>query len=167
MQVELYTQKEVKETRDKLLKAQGGKCLVSKVDVQGKEACLDHSHKSQHVRGVLHRQINVALGRIESAYLRDVSWWCDKRLPELLRAFAEYLERDTSGAALHPGWIKTVKSKFNKLPEGKKDAVLKALSTTTGANAKERKELFRRAVLTRAFTYQQLLLILTAITEGA
>lgn len=54
----------------KILKEQQGLCLVcmKPIDITVKgEAVLDHCHQTGHVRGVLHRSCNSALGKMDNA----------------------------------------------------------------------------------------------------
>lgn len=64
-----------------ILAAQGGKCLVCKVELEvpHKHTHVDHDHATDKVRGILCHHCNVGLG-----HFRDQ--------PELLRAAAAYLE---------------------------------------------------------------------------
>lgn len=59
-------QKQVKETRLKLLEAQGWVCALCKQSCDEEQAVLDHCHKGGHIRAVLHRGCNALLGRIEN-----------------------------------------------------------------------------------------------------
>lgn len=128
--------------------------------IPDKQAVLDHNHDTQYVRGVLHRQVNVLLGKIENSYNRYVSWWYPGTLPGLLRDLATYIERGDNPNFIHPGWIKASNVQFNKLNEGGKKAVLGCLGQEVGGNAKERKELFQKALLSREWTYQDVLEII-------
>lgn len=76
----------------KLLKQQGGNCLVcnKRISVQttgrASDYTLDHSHSTGEVRGVLHRSCNSAEGRVR----HSVSRWGAKGNDE--EAIIEYLE---------------------------------------------------------------------------
>jgi hypothetical protein len=155
---ELYTPKEVQVVRELLLKEQDGKCKITGQEIPTKQAVLDHTHdKSQVVRAVLHRQVNAFVGKVENAYIRLIAWWYPGTLSQLLRQVADYLELPTDSRYIHPGWIKKVQTEFNKLSESAKDDVLTNLELSKGKNSKERKEIFRKAVLSRKFTYKNLL----------
>ena len=67
------------EQYDALVARQGGVCAICQSGF-GKKPCLDHSHSTEKVRGVLCNNCNAAIGM-----LRDD--------PSLLRAAATYLER--------------------------------------------------------------------------
>lgn len=161
----LYNPADTKQVRTKLLAEQGGLDLVTGLPIPVGQTVLDHSHETQFVRGVLHRQINVFLGKIENSYTRYVAWWYEGDLPTLLRQYADYLERGDNENYVHPGWLKASQVQFNKLPEASKKAVLAALSSETGANAAERKKLFQKALLTRNWTYEGVLSIINKEKE--
>lgn len=66
-----------------LLMRQGGHCAVcnrSTADQHKTKLCLDHDHKTGHVRGILCSRHNIAIGL------------CDDD-PHILRALADYLEQ--------------------------------------------------------------------------
>ena len=153
----LYTTTDVKKIRELLLKEQDGLDLVTKLPIPERQACLDHDHQSQFVRGVLHRQVNAALGKLEGVHTRYLSYWYEGTLPEFLRQAADYLEREGDSRYLHPGWLKKVCTKFSQLNEAGKKIILGELGQPLGSNGAERKKLFRKAVMSRQYTYEYLL----------
>lgn len=69
------------EAYDTLLHSQGGGCAIcGEAEKDGWDLAVDHCHRAGHVRGLLCRRCNVALG-----LLRD--------RPDLLRTAADYLEQ--------------------------------------------------------------------------
>jgi len=81
--VQRLTTSQLREVRQKLLVAQGGKCAICQGPVttrQGQDAVLDHDHKTGAVRAVLHRSCNALLGKIENNQVRfgvkDISAFC-------------------------------------------------------------------------------------------
>lgn len=161
----LYNPADTKAARTKLLADQDGLDLVTGLPIPSGQAVLDHSHTTQFVRGVLHRQVNVFLGKIENSYVRYIGWWYEGDLPTLLRQCADYLERGDNRDYVHPGWLKASQVQFNKLPEGSKKAVLEHLESDIGANATERKKLFQKALMTRKWTYEGVLQIINKVKE--
>lgn len=156
MTQDLYTVADVKRVREALIKEQRGVCPVSKESLV--KPCLDHAHDDyQLVRGVLSHGCNIFLGNIENAYKRRISWWLSIPLSELLRNIADYLDKPEDCRFRHTGWLKKVQTEFNKLSAGNQNEVLKALSVKTGKNPKERKELFRKALLTREYDFSTIL----------
>lgn len=77
------TTSQLKEVRQKLLVAQGGKCAICQGPIttrQGQDAVLDHDHKTGAVRAVLHRSCNALLGKVENNQVRfgvrDLAAFC-------------------------------------------------------------------------------------------
>ena len=151
----LYSPKDVAKVREKLYNEQGGKDALTGLELPTDKLCLDHCHQSQFVRGVLHRQVNAALGKLEGVHTRYLSYWYSGTLPDFLRQAADYLEKEQDTRYVHPGWLKKAQTMFNTLSEGDKRAVLEALGTSQGGNSTERKNLFKKALLTRKFSYEQ------------
>ena len=107
--------KEVKPLREKLLKDQGGCCLLCQQPILD-DAVLDHCHKTGAIRGVLHRGCNALLGKIENNMPRsrvDLG-----RLANISKNLIKYLTADPASEFLHP---------THKTPEEKKDAARKRI----------------------------------------
>ena len=153
----LYTTKEVAEVRELLTKQQNNTDPITGLEIPDKQHVLDHCHDSQFVRAVLHRQSNAVLGKIENMWTRYLSWWYTGTLSEFLRGCADYLDRNHPQEYVHPSFIKKLQVKFNKLNESNKRLVLVWLEQEQGTNTKERKDLFKRAVLKRDKTYFEIL----------
>jgi len=151
----LYSPKDVAKARELLYNEQKGKDALTGLPLDYKQSVTDHNHKTQFVRGVLHRQCNAVLGKIENLWVRYLSYWFEGTLPEFLRKTADYIEREDDQRYIHPGWIKKSQTMFNALSEGSKKAVLEALGQSQGGNSTERKKLFRSALNTRQFTFEQ------------
>lgn len=111
----LRTSADVKTVRESLLKEQTNLDMITSLPIENGKAVLDHNHDTHLVRAVLHRQTNAALGKIENLHKRYLAYWCDLPLPEFLRLCAKYLELNHKHPYYHPGWIREIKSKFNKL----------------------------------------------------
>lgn len=152
----LYTATDVKRVRDTLAKEQNNKDALTGLELPDKQKCLDHDHQSQFVRGVLHRQVNAALGKLEGVHTRYLSYWYSGTLPDFLRQAADYLEKEQDARYVHPGWLKKAQTMFNTLSEGDKKAVLEALGKSQGGNSTERKNLFKKALNTKQFTFEQI-----------
>ena len=155
--VHLYTANDVKKVREKLYKEQGGIDLITGLEIPDKQAVLDHCHDSQYVRAVLHRQTNAVLGKIENLEMRYLSWWFDGTLSDFLRGCADYLDKEHEQKYLHPAFIKKLQIQFNKLNEKQKQDVLRELGEEIGCNGKERKVLFRKCILKKKHTMQEIL----------
>lgn len=153
----LYTTKDVQAVREKLLHEQGGLDLVTKLLIPPKQSVLDHDHKTQYVRGVLHRQTNAVLGKLENAYIRYISWWYEGTLSDFLRGCADYLDREQPQNYIHPAFVKFLQVQFNKLSEPQKKKVLAHFGSDEGTNGKQRKALFQKVILRKENTMQEFL----------
>jgi len=153
--VHLYTPKDVQKVREQLLKEQKGCDKLTGLKIPPKQAVTDHNHQTQFVRGVLHRQSNVVLGKIENLWTRYLSYWYEGTLADFLRQAADYIEKPDDTRFVHPGWLKKSQTMFNSLSEGSKKAVLGSLGQTQGGNGSERKILFKKALMTRQFTFEE------------
>jgi hypothetical protein len=154
--IDLYTTKDVQQVREQLLLEQDGYDVLTLSKVLPKQACLDHNHNTLLVRGVLNRQSNAALGKLEGVYTRYLKHWYHGSLSNFLRQAAEYLERPDDTRWRHPHFLKKLKTAFNKLPEGDKSKVLKDLGYDDGKNGKERKDIFSKVILDRSLGYEKI-----------
>lgn len=161
----LYNQKDITRIRSSLLEEQNNICKITGCFLEDKPV-LDHNHDTQFVRGVVHRQANAALGKIENLWKRYLSHWYPGTLPEFLNECAYYIDSDNDVRYVHPGWIKKVKIEFRKLSEVAKDKVLVDLGSEKGNNAKRRLELFGKLIMSRQFTYSQLKNIIKKYQQG-
>lgn len=91
-------QKDIKVWRDKLLKKQGGICLLCKKPIHD-DPVLDHCHDTGKIRGVLHRQCNHAEGRIKDWIKRTGR---DNLPVPFLWSLIDYLMADYSKNPTHP-----------------------------------------------------------------
>lgn len=156
MQVkDLYTPKDIKDTRDKLLKEQQGRCAILGEVPDGRTFVLDHIHDDEQlVRAVLEREINAFTGAAENAYKRHLSYWLPIPLPDVLRAVADYLERHKGIPVRHNGWIKKAKTQFNKLNSREQQDVLVKLGYTKPTkNIIDRRKVFAKLVLDRTLGF--------------
>lgn len=162
---QLRTPPEVRKIKLALLKEQKNKDALTGLPLEPSDAVLDHCHKSQYVRAVLHRQTNAALGRIENLYTRSLAWWYPLSLPEFLRQSADYIERQPDKRYLHPGWMKKLKIEFNKLNEAGKQSVLKELGLQQGSNSTERKKIFAGFLKKDACEFHRVLEIMERVNK--
>lgn len=145
----LYTAAEIKKFKEEQVKKQKGIDPITREPFKEVAVC-DHDHSSQHCRGALNRNSNAFEGLVYNAYTRCLRWLTDVPLPEILRNLATYLEGDYSNNPYHNGWMKRVKTDFNKLSASQQDQALVLLGSAKGKNLKERKELFSKIVLDRS-----------------
>lgn len=152
----LYNPSDVQKVRGKLLKEQGNCDKMTGLEIPDGKACLDHNHQTQFVRGVLHRQSNAALGKLEGIYTRYLSTWYPWTLSEFLRQAALYIELKDDKRYIHPGFIKRLCTDFASLNEASKKAILVTLGQEQGSNSTQRKALFKKAILSRKYTFDYL-----------
>lgn len=168
MQVkDLYTPKDVKGIRDKLLELQEGDCAILGQVPDDRSFVLDHIHDSEQlVRGVLERECNAFVGVIENAHRRHLAYWVSTPLPDLLRAVASYLENCTGHPIRHPGWIKKVKVAFNKLNSKQQEFVIKSLGHNKPTkNIVDRRKVFAKLVLDRTLGFDVIMEVLNKAKE--
>ena len=160
----LYNTKDVKEVRELLIKEQDYYDALTMLPIPEGQAVLDHDHDSQYVRGVLHRQTNAALGKIENIWTRYLGYWYNGDLAQFLRQSAAYLEKEPDERYYHPKWVSKIKTRFNKLRSAQQDKVLSKLEVS-GSNTTQRKQAFNKAILTKKYGYDTLLNIIKSV-EG-
>ena len=115
---------------------------------KGDDWVVDHDHQTGMVRGVISRQANSLIGKIENFYLGMCKG--DKEfLPVTLEAISGYLEQRDEGI-LHYAGLRQLTNKFkNKLTSAEQTETLKDMNATQDeldecSNQKQRAELFRK-----------------------
>jgi len=53
------------EDYDNMLLEQGSLCAICNLPMEEKDICIDHCHKTNKVRGLLHRTCNAAIGLLK------------------------------------------------------------------------------------------------------
>ena len=154
----LYTTKEIKEFKEQQIKLQNGIDPILGTPFPLGSICQDHDHDTQHCRAALHLQSNAWEGKVINAYTRCLKWLTDVPLPTILRNLADYLEKDYTSNPYHTGFMKKLKTEFNKLTASQQNEVLKTLGLSTGSNPKTRKDLFSKVVMDRSLGYDVILL---------
>lgn len=96
-------------------------CPITKADMQ--DNVLDHCHTTGMVRGVLHRQSNAFLGKIENAWRRYCKKSSNVELATALRNMADYIEKE-AGDVLHPVGATQLIAKFKAKNISKKREIL-------------------------------------------
>lgn len=96
--MKIVSSKEIKTLREYWLKQDGNIDPISKRTIRS--PALDHCHKSGFCRGVLDRNTNQMLGKVESSFKRFLSEISLDELPNVLRNMANYLENNHSNLEL-------------------------------------------------------------------
>lgn len=110
---------------------------------------LDHDHQTGFVRGVISRQANSLLGKVEKFYFNMCSG--DKEfLPVTLEAMAAYLEMSNT-SLLHPVGFRQLYRRFSKLTKQKQVDTLLELGVNNELiadckNSKDRTEIYKERI---------------------
>lgn len=154
---DLYTVKDVQRIRELLIKEQNGLDLLTGLPIPEKQAVTDHKHDDeQFVRGILHRQSNASLGKLEGIWTRYLSYWYPYDLATFLRQSADYIEKfdkEPDTRYRHPNWQKKLKTMFKALNASQQNEVLVKLGSSQGSNPAKRRELFSKIILNRSLNY--------------
>ena len=148
--------KDVPKLRRKWQKEQLGKdAALDKYDIQN--PTLDHDHTTGYCRGVLDREVNQFLGKVESAYKRFLRYK-GIQLPGALRGLANYLEDNRSPEEiLHPKSVSLAIRKFSRLTEGQQISKLIPSglppSTFLDKSKRERTKLYRKFLTRKSNIY--------------
>lgn len=144
----LCSTKDVQEARGELLKQQKGIDPITKQNVY--VPCVDHAHdETQQVRGIIGREVNSFLGKVENSHARYVKYQCDLPLADVLRNVADYLEADFP-PVIHTGWMDKCTTKFKSLNAEKQKYFLNIInSNTIGSNATARVKSLRKILVKR------------------
>jgi hypothetical protein len=162
---DLYTVSDTKRIRELLLQQQQGLDALTNLEIPQGKAVLDHLHDDEQlVRGVLHRSINVAVGRLENSFTRDLKWWYPYDLPTFLEQAAVYLRKQPHPYR-HLQWQKKLKVLFNQLSAKQMKFVLESFNKSDGRNAVERKKIFQEIVLQRDLGFDTIRSVITKAKE--
>jgi hypothetical protein len=110
---------------------------------------LDHDHQTGLVRGVISRQANSLLGKIENFFLKRCGGQKEK-LPRALRRIADYLDQPPM-PYLHPVGLTQKCKRFLRLTKDEQYLELRAKGCTKAEiaecnNATERTKLYRKVI---------------------
>ena len=102
-----------------MLEANDGLCALCNAPVLWKDAVLDHSHKSGHVRGVLHSDCNVLLGKVENyIQTRGKAIVKERRIWNALALMYNYMYANYSTLPLHPKHLTPLDKELRKARRG-------------------------------------------------
>lgn len=119
--------KDLKVKREELLKLQQGLCKLT--NLPSLNFVLDHDHKDGHIRGVLDREVNQFLGKLESNYIRFIKWkFPNLSLQQLLYNIILYLNQDYSNNEYHPNYVNKMLRKFSNLKSELQKKVLEEVN---------------------------------------
>lgn len=165
MTTSLYNTKDIADVRTALTIEQKGLDLLTGLPIATKQHCLDHCHKTMRVRGVLDRQTNAALGKLENVFTRHLGYWYPYDLQTFLRASADYLDLEEDKRWYHSAWQKKIVTLFNKLPTKQQDTVLQHFHQPKGNNSVERKESFKKIVSDKSLGFDKIRNVILQVKE--
>lgn len=120
------------------------------LDIKTDDWVVDHDHQTGLVRGVISRQANSLLGKVENFYLKMCKGQ-KEQLPNTLEAMASYLEQETLDV-LHPVGLTQLTKKFKYSLTAHEQALeLKSIGGSEAdigscRNQKQRAELYRNLI---------------------
>lgn len=104
------------------------------------DPCVDHDHVDGGIRGVLSRNGNTLIGKIENHWICFCAEKARKSLPDALRAAADYLEGQPT--YLHPKGATDLVKRFQRY--GKKTQLALCPKSAQGKNKQERAKIYRK-----------------------
>tara|TARA_E500000318_G_C3483881_1_gene181542 strand:- start:86 stop:535 length:450 start_codon:yes stop_codon:yes gene_type:complete len=123
------------------------KCPISQAEMH--DNVVDHCHCTGEIRGVLHRQSNAFLGKVENAWKRYACRSANVSLPEALRRMADYIEFSCTGL-LHPVGANQLQKKFErKKTEDQLNILLDLgvdVASIDASNSDKRSKLYRKQI---------------------
>lgn len=123
------------------------------LDIRTDDWVLDHDHDTGMVRGVLSRQANSLLGKVENFYFKMCKGQ-KEFLPITLEAMAKYLD-ECETEVLHPVGLTQLTKRFSRdLTSSEQSAELERIGATQEdldlcSNQKDRAKLFRKLTKTK------------------
>ena len=150
----LYTSEDIKKVRRELFDLAKGVDPILRQEIDFNDSVLDHCHTTQHCRAAIHRQSNAFEGLVFNAYKRCLQWLTDEPLPVILRNLAEYLEQSYDHNPYHNGWLKKVKTRFNKLNAENQKRFLNSFGYEQGTNGAQRSLIFGKLIKNKEYGYE-------------
>lgn len=119
-------------------------CPLLGVRLSQEDAVVDHDHKTGHVRGVVHRQANALMGKIENYYLRFMAKMDVGDLRVVLNRIVEWIEDDYEHMPLHPNGAKKLVNQFRARKAADQITFLETVGLEPAKTSKLRTEQFRK-----------------------
>ncbi len=113
---------QIKAHRDKLLEYQYNRCALCGELLLGSSANLDHDHNTGLIRGVIHRDCNTLLGKIENF----CNTFGHANIKEFLSRVYQYMTEYNSGVDIyHPSYRTAEEKRLAKNARARKQRKLK------------------------------------------
>lgn len=136
--------KEIKSLRDEWLKKNPYDALTEELI---RYPTLDHNHKSTYCRGVLDRDSNQFVGKVESAFTRFLKHKTRYSLSYTLRGLAGYLEDNyEKEQIIHPSEVTKMIKRFSRLSGVKQKQILKLKVKEVAKDKKGRIQQFKQTL---------------------
>lgn len=128
------------------------KCPIFECDLE--DAVLDHNHHTGMVRGVIHRQSNSWLGKIENSWKRFGSC-ASVDLSSALKNVCKYIDKGDMDY-LHPKGLRQIISRFNRSSKEEQINILKKnkcskMQISSCNSTSDRSLLYRTSLIKRKY----------------
>lgn len=144
----LKNSKEAKKHREATLESQGGLDPILRIQIT--RAVLDHMHFYPYkCRAALQSEVNAFEGKVYNAYKRYLTHLTNKPLPEILRALAEYLEKDFGASPIHHTAIRDEIRPFKRLSIEEQIKTLRELNIVPADTRAKRVKQYRAYILSK------------------
>lgn len=118
-------------------------CPLLGIPLSQEDAVVDHDHKTGKVRGVVHRQGNALMGKVENYYLRFMAKLDVGDLRQVLIRIVEWMETNYDHMPLHPDGAKKLVSQFRARKAKDQETFLEAVGIDPAKTGVERTKQFR------------------------
>lgn len=144
--------KDVAKLRSKWLKKQGNRDAL--LGLSTNFPTLDHDHITGYCRGVLDRDVNQFLGKVESAYKRFLRHKTSISLPNILRSTADYLlDNKSTQEIIHPKDVSLKVKRFSRFNLAKQRLTLTTLGLQSTLNKKENVGIYKKYLNTHTYKF--------------
>ena len=119
-------------------------CPIQGIPLSQDNAVLDHCHRTGRVRGVISRDANALMGKIENYCSRFMASSGGVGLPQLLGNIADWIEADYSDRPMHPNGIAKEIARFRSMSAGEQRHFLWVIEMEPAKNSRERTKQFAK-----------------------
>jgi hypothetical protein len=128
-------------------------CPILGIPLAPSDAVLDHDHKTGHVRGVIHRQANALMGKIENFHRSFLSRLECGDLRTILCSMVDWIDADHSTKPLHPEALPKMVRAFGRKKAAEQCAFLESVGIRPAKTSLDRQKQAKAWLLT-VETYQ-------------
>jgi len=152
--MQILKQKDLKKYRERWISNKDYDPLVQSKIIN---SVVDHNHKTGLIRGVIDRETNQYIGKLEQNFIRFIHWkFPDVFLPDFLKRIADYLMQDYRSNPIHPVFVQKQIKKFSRLSlDNQKSILLKECGyLQVGKDKKENTKLYRSFLMRESNIYK-------------